>query len=103
MYEHPFLSNEDIPKYIPMEALTTIPNFKSTKPEESGPSLIRVKSSDKLKAEDFMKKKLEINLNGNGGTAKVPIDGMHSPRNIFNSELTSQTRDVEQLTSSVEK
>lgn len=50
MYEHPFLSNEDIPKYIPMEALTTIPNFKSTKPEESGPSLIRVKSSDKLKA-----------------------------------------------------
>jgi hypothetical protein len=51
MYEHPFLNCEDIPKYIPVEALTTIPNFKSSgKPEEVGPSLIKVKSTDKLKA-----------------------------------------------------
>lgn len=50
-----------------------------------------------------MKKKLEINLNGNGTAAKAPIDGMHSPRNIFNSELTTQAQGAEQLTSSVEK
>jgi hypothetical protein len=30
MYEHPFLSSEDIPKYIPIEALTTVPNFKAS-------------------------------------------------------------------------
>lgn len=87
MYEHPFLNCEDIPKYIPVEALTTIPNFKSSgKPEEVGPSLIKVKSTDKLKAEDFTKKKLELNLNTNA--SKLPIDGMHSPRNVFNTELT---------------
>lgn len=87
MLEHPFLNNEDIPKFIPVEALTTIPNFKSAKNEDLGPSLIKVKSTEKLKASDFAQKKLEINTaNANGNGVKAQFDGMHSPRNAFNTE-----------------
>ena len=41
----------------------------------------------KLKPEDFGKKKLELNLNTNSNNNKIQLDGMHSPRNVFNSEL----------------
>jgi hypothetical protein len=58
MLGHPFLSNEDIPKFIPVEALTTIPNFKSGKSDDAGPSLTKVKSTEKLKASDFAQKKV---------------------------------------------
>ena len=34
-----------------------------------------------MKPEDFGKKKLEININTN---SKIQLDGMHSPRNVFN-------------------
>ena len=65
--------------------LTTIPNFKET---EGGQTLSKVKSMEKLKAEDFGKKKLELNINvptGNAATGKQ-LDGMNSPRNAFNSD-----------------
>lgn len=91
MYQHPFLNNEDIPKYIPVQALTTIPNFKTTGKEDAGPSSIRVKSDTKLKAEDFGKKKMDLNINTNGAN-KVQLDGMHSPRNVFNSEITDKAK-----------
>lgn len=52
------MSNEDIPKFIPVEALTTIPNFKSGKSDDAGPSLTKVKSTEKLKASDFAQKKV---------------------------------------------
>lgn len=91
MYEHPFLGSEDIPKYIPIEALTTVPNFKASgKAQDPGPSLIRVKSSDKLKAQDFTKRKLQLNLNLVSNGNKQAIDGMHSPRNVFNSEVSDR-------------
>ena len=43
--------------------------------------------NDKLKAEDFGKKKLELNLppSGTGANNKL-LDGMSSPRNAFNTD-----------------
>lgn len=49
---------------------------------------MRVKSTDKLRPEDFGKKKLELNLNlnqVNDAPDKI-YEGMHSPRNAFNYE-----------------
>jgi hypothetical protein len=63
--------------------LTQIPSFKA----EDQPTLSKVKSVDKLRPEDFGKKKPELNINLNNlhtdGTEKI-YDGMHSPRAVFN-------------------
>jgi serine/threonine protein kinase len=84
MYEHPFLNCEDIPKFIPVEALTTIPNFKAANRDELGPSLLRAKSGSKLKAEDFTQKKADPVLNSNG--SKQQLESMNSPRNAYNND-----------------
>lgn len=55
MLQHPFLLNEDIPKTLSSEALTQIPSFKA---EEEAPVLTKVKSMDRLRPEDFGKKKM---------------------------------------------
>lgn len=64
-----------------LSSLTTIPNFKDT---DGNPTLLKVKSLDKLKAEDFGKKKLEININNTNSNPGKQLDGMNSPRNAFN-------------------
>jgi len=56
--------------------------------------LSKVKSVDKLRPEDFGKKKPELNLNLNQldeGSEKI-YDGMHSPRAVFNEELGGEGR-----------
>lgn len=69
MLAHPFLACEDIPKTLSTEAyqtlllsLSQIPSFKI---EEPTTTLSKVKSVDKLRPEDFGRKKPELNLNLN--------------------------------------
>lgn len=47
-----------------------------------------MKSTDRLRPEDFGKKKLELNLNlkETGEAPDHVYEGMHSPRNAFNYE-----------------
>ena len=52
-------------------------------------TLTKVKSVDKLRPEDFGKKKPQLNLNLNqlnDGNQKI-YDGMHSPRAVFNQDI----------------
>jgi hypothetical protein len=68
MLQHPFLTSEDVPKCLTVESyensyhsLTQIPTFKN----DDQPVLSKVKSTEKLRPEDFGRKKPELNLNIN--------------------------------------
>lgn len=87
MLAHPFINNEDLIKSLPVEALIQIPTFKNEKAEEDNASqLTRVRSAERLRPEDFAKRKpeLALNLNQINNAPDAIYEGMYSPRNAFN-------------------